>query len=153
MDAPAIREELRDMARRFATSGYYVMLPNLYYRAGEMELGPIEFDPEGPWRKKMFALMDSLEIDMVLADVDAMIAFAAKDPAANSGSVGTIGYCMSGRFAVCAGGSPGTRRLDCPHTWMRAPSSAGSTPATRTCTRTSSPVTGAVMTRSTPRIG
>ena len=38
-----------------------------------------------------------------------MIAFAAKDPAANSGSVGTIGYCMSGRFAVCAGGS----RPDC----------------------------------------
>ena len=27
MDAPAIREELRDMARRLATSGYYVMLP------------------------------------------------------------------------------------------------------------------------------
>ena len=34
MDAPAIREELRDMARRIATVGYYVMLPNLYYRSG-----------------------------------------------------------------------------------------------------------------------
>ena len=34
MDAPAIREELRDMARRFASAGYYVVLPNLYYRAG-----------------------------------------------------------------------------------------------------------------------
>ena len=39
MDAPAIREELRDMARRLATSGYYVMLPNIYYRSGVMELG------------------------------------------------------------------------------------------------------------------
>src|SRR3954468_12624195 len=38
MDAPAIREELRDMARRLATSGYYVMLPNMYYRKGVMEL-------------------------------------------------------------------------------------------------------------------
>lgn len=109
MDAPAIREELRDMALRFATSGYYVMLPNLYYRAGEMELGPIEFEPDGPWRKKMFALMNNLEIPMVLSDVDAMIAFAGKDPAANAGSVGTVGYCMSGRFAVCAAGS----RPDC----------------------------------------
>jgi carboxymethylenebutenolidase len=36
MDAPAIREELRDMARRLASSGYYVMLPNMYYRAGVM---------------------------------------------------------------------------------------------------------------------
>ena len=41
MDAPAIREELRDMARRLASVGYYVMLPNLYYRSGVMELGPL----------------------------------------------------------------------------------------------------------------
>ena len=34
MDAPGIREELRDMARRLGTVGYYVLLPNLYYRAG-----------------------------------------------------------------------------------------------------------------------
>ena len=34
MDAPGIREELRDMARRLATVGYCVLLPNLYYRAG-----------------------------------------------------------------------------------------------------------------------
>ena len=33
MDAPGIREELRDMARRLATVGYYVLLPNLYYRS------------------------------------------------------------------------------------------------------------------------
>ena len=26
------REELHDMARRLATTGYYVVLPNLYYR-------------------------------------------------------------------------------------------------------------------------
>ena len=45
MDAPAIREELRDMARRLGTSGYYVMLPNMYYRAGVMELGPINRRP------------------------------------------------------------------------------------------------------------
>src|ERR1700721_1259734 len=40
MDAPGIREELRDMARRLGTVGYYVMLPNLYYRSGVEELGP-----------------------------------------------------------------------------------------------------------------
>jgi carboxymethylenebutenolidase len=33
MDAPGIREELRNMARRLATVGYYVMLPNLYHRS------------------------------------------------------------------------------------------------------------------------
>ena len=35
MDAPGIRGALRDMARRLASAGYYVMLPNLYYRAGQ----------------------------------------------------------------------------------------------------------------------
>lgn len=32
MDAPGKREELHDMARRLAAAGYYVVLPNLYYR-------------------------------------------------------------------------------------------------------------------------
>ena len=32
MDAPGKREELHDMARRLATVGYFVVLPNLYYR-------------------------------------------------------------------------------------------------------------------------
>ena len=41
MDAPGIREELYEMARRLATCGYYVMLPNLYYRAGrDTKYGP-----------------------------------------------------------------------------------------------------------------
>ena len=34
MDAPGIREELRDMARRIGTVGYFVLLHNLYYRSG-----------------------------------------------------------------------------------------------------------------------
>ena len=32
MDAPGKREELHDMARRLGSGGYYVVLPNLYYR-------------------------------------------------------------------------------------------------------------------------
>ena len=65
MDAPAIREELRDMARRLGTSGYYVMLPNLYYRSGVMELGPLPADPEAPERTRMFQLMASINIPLV----------------------------------------------------------------------------------------
>ena len=32
MDAMGKRNELHDMARRLAAAGYYVLLPNLYYR-------------------------------------------------------------------------------------------------------------------------
>ncbi len=104
MDAPAIREELRDMARRYATSGYYVMLPNLYYRAGVMELGPQALLADTPERQQMSDLMMGLGISQVMDDLDAMLAFADGDTAARASLVGTVGYCMSGRFAVCAAG-------------------------------------------------
>ena len=102
MDAPAIREELRDMARRLGTSGYYVMLPNLYYRSGVMEIGPINPDPESPERKRMFALMNSLSIPLIMEDTKALLAYAETQKAANTKIVGTVGYCMSGRYAVNA---------------------------------------------------
>ena len=102
MDAPAIREELRDMARRFATVGYYVMLPNLYYRSGVMELGPLPADPNAPERQRMMQLMESLSIDKIMSDSDALLAFAAADKAASKGKIGTVGYCMSGQYAINA---------------------------------------------------
>ncbi len=102
MDAPAIREELRDMARRLATSGYYVMLPNMYYRSGVMEIGPIPPDPDAPERKRMFGFMNSINIPLVMEDTKALLAHAATQKAANTGNVGALGYCMSGRYAVNA---------------------------------------------------
>ena len=36
MDAPGIREELRHMARRIAARGYFCLLPDLYYRLGQL---------------------------------------------------------------------------------------------------------------------
>ena len=102
MDAPAIREELRDMARRLASVGYYVMLPNLYYRSGVMELGSFSTPADGETRKKMFELMGSLSIPLIMDDTDALVAFLDKDPAASSGPIGTVGYCMSGQYAINA---------------------------------------------------
>ena len=102
MDAPGVREELRDMARRLGTSGYYVMLPNLYYRSNVLELGPLPADPESPERKRMFQLMASIDIPMVMEDTRALLAFAGTQPAARTDRVGTVGYCMSGRYAINA---------------------------------------------------
>src|SRR5277367_4093970 len=36
MDAPGIREELRNMARRIARHGYFCLLPDMYYRLGHL---------------------------------------------------------------------------------------------------------------------
>ena len=102
MDAPAIREELRDMARRFATAGYYVVLPNLYYRSGVMELGPLPRDPDAPERKRMMELMGSLSIPRIMDDTRALLDFVDADPAAGKGPMGAVGYCMSGQYAINA---------------------------------------------------
>ena len=99
MDAPAIREELRDMARRLATSGYYVMLPNLYYRAGVMELAPMNTWTEAD-REKMMGLMYALKMPMIMADGDAMLAYADGQDAAAGGPAGCVGYCMSGQYSI-----------------------------------------------------
>lgn len=102
MDAPAIREELRDMARRLACVGYYVMLPNLYYRRGVMELADLPPLGAEAARERMFDLMNSLNIELVMRDAEALLAYADGQPAASPGPVGTLGYCMSGQYAVNA---------------------------------------------------
>ena len=102
MDAPAIREELRDMARRLASAGYYVALPNRYYRAGVMELGPMDRAAGSPWLTRMFGLMSSLTIPLVMDDTDAWLAYVDADPAARSDKIGAMGYCMSGQYAINA---------------------------------------------------
>ena len=98
MDAPGKREELHDMARRLATAGYYVVLPNLYYRdAREFHMGL-----PGVTRERMFDLMNRLSNAMVCADIQAVLDFTANESSASSGAAGAVGYCMSGPFAFAA---------------------------------------------------
>ncbi len=102
MDAPGIREELRDMARRLATVGYYVVLPNLYYRAGrDAVFGPTVLD-DGPERDRMRAIRTKMTIPPVMNDVADMLAFLDVQDAAKDGPVGAHGYCMSGPYALAA---------------------------------------------------
>jgi carboxymethylenebutenolidase len=99
MDAPGKREELHDMARRLASVGYYVVLPNLYYRkVREFELKVRT--PEG--MAPMFALMNSLTNALVVRDTEAMLRFVDSQSAADAGRVGAVGYCMSGPFVFAA---------------------------------------------------
>jgi len=103
MDAPGIREELRDMARRLGTVGYYVLLPNLYYRAGRDTIfGPDVLEQGSADRERMRAVRTKMTIPPVMADVGAMLNFADGQKAAKSGPVGAHGYCMSGPYALAA---------------------------------------------------
>jgi carboxymethylenebutenolidase len=95
MDAPGMREEIRDMSRRLASAGYYVMASQLYYRDVEhynlFETGD---------RDRMSELMGNLSNAMVVDDARAMIATAEAESAADTSRIGTVGYCMSGPFTI-----------------------------------------------------
>jgi carboxymethylenebutenolidase len=96
MDAPSIRPALKDMASRLATSGYYVMLPYLFYRGGPFrEFGASDEDMHA--RRE---LMETVTPTNIVGDAEALLAVAADDAAAGDGRVGVVGFCMSGGLAV-----------------------------------------------------
>ena len=80
MDAPGKREELHDMARRIATAGYYVVLPNLYYR-DEREF---HLDTPNATRERMFELMSHISNAMACEDTQSVFRVIprARDPRA-----------------------------------------------------------------------
>lgn len=103
MDAPGIREELRDMARRLASAGYAVVLPNLYYRAGTgTTLDQSKVREDGPERERMWQLMYGLDNALVMDDTRALFAFIDAQPYARADRIGCVGYCMSGQYVFTA---------------------------------------------------
>ena len=100
MDAPGIREELRDFCRRIAGEGFYALLPDMYYRLGRFRM--TSFDDAG--YKEMFAAMRSLDNDLVMRDTGAMLQHLASESVVDAGARGCIGYCMSGQYVVSAAG-------------------------------------------------
>ena len=103
MDAPGIREELYDMARRLASVGFYMLLPNLYYRAGrDTKYGPDVLVKGSAEQARMRAVRTKMTIPPVMADVADMLAFIDTQKAAKPGPVGTHGYCMSGPYSLAA---------------------------------------------------
>ncbi len=97
MDAPGKRPLLHAMADRIAAHGYYVMLPNLFYRmtpAFELDFASTESF------ERMRELMYGLSNAMVARDAGHLFAFADADPAAHAADAGCVGYCMSGPFSL-----------------------------------------------------
>src|SRR3954469_19035546 len=85
MDAPGKREELHDMARRLAAVGYYVVLPNLYYRRTR------DFwlrERTEPAMAVMFEHMAALTNAMAVSDTKAMLDFVDAQPEADASRVG-----------------------------------------------------------------
>ena len=99
MDAPGKREELHDMARRIAAVGYFVVLPNLYYRHTR---DFVLRERTEPALSEMFGLMATLNEHTSVIDTRALLQYVDAQPQADSSRIGAVGYCMSGPIVVWA---------------------------------------------------
>src|ERR687885_2488043 len=110
MDAIGIRPAMLEIAERIANAGYYVLLPDLFYR--------VEFDASQGLRlftdpayrhDLMTRVMPSASHANVMRDTEALLAHLAARPEVRGDRIGLTGYCMGGRLALYAAGHFGDR--------------------------------------------
>jgi carboxymethylenebutenolidase len=90
-----VDEWIMEVCRRMAHHGYAAIAPNLYARIGSLGSGPVE-DLAARLRAK-----GGLNDDVVMGDIQACVD-TLRARGDTNGKVGTIGFCMGGRFAYLA---------------------------------------------------
>ena len=110
MDGIGMRPAMMEIAERVASDGYYVLLPDLFYR--------VDFDPTlgmklftDPVAREDFRtrVAPSASAANVMRDTEALLAHLDAEPRARSERIGITGYCMGGRLALYAAGHFGHR--------------------------------------------
>ncbi|MGH8294268.1 MAG: dienelactone hydrolase family protein [Steroidobacteraceae bacterium] len=107
MDGLAIRPAMLQLGARLATHGYFVLLPDLFYRAGPYEpMDPKAVFADPQLRKvlmeKYFAVATSANI---MSDTRAFLDYLAAQRDVRPGPIATTGYCMGGRLSLIAAGT------------------------------------------------
>ncbi len=107
MDGLGIRPAMLEVGERLATYGYFVVLPDLFYRSGPYEpMNPhtVFSDPEQRkvLMEKFFAHATASNI---MADTRSFLEYISTAPKAKPGGIGTTGYCMGGLMSLTAAGT------------------------------------------------
>ncbi|WP_328835547.1 dienelactone hydrolase family protein [Streptomyces europaeiscabiei] len=103
-DGFGIRPVLREMARELAGHGYYVLVPNLFYRHGP---APVLELPEHIGEEvrpavmaRLMPLIEAHTTERALSDADAYLRFLTSRPEVGAGPVAVTGYCIGGLLAM-----------------------------------------------------
>ncbi len=115
MDGIGIRDAMLEIGERLSTHGYFVLLPDLFYRSGPyapMNAKTVFSDPaqRKTLMEKFFALAT---LPNLMADTRAFLDYLAAQPDVKPGGIGTTGYCMGGRASLAAAGTCPDRIVAC----------------------------------------
>jgi carboxymethylenebutenolidase len=106
-DGVGLREGLYAMGERLSGEGFFVVMPNLFWRYGNYQ----PFDPksvfadQGPERQRLMSMVRGLDPAAMMEDVKACLDFLDGEPRAKKGAVGCTGYCLGGGAAFRAAGT------------------------------------------------
>jgi carboxymethylenebutenolidase len=107
MDGLGIRPAMLEIGDRLATSGYYALLPDLYYRSGPyapMDPHAVFANPEA--RRVLAEKYSSLATPAnIMSDTRAFLDYLAAEPNVKPGPIGTTGYCLGGLMSLTAAGT------------------------------------------------
>ncbi|ROQ78091.1 dienelactone hydrolase family protein [Streptomyces sp. NBC_01260] len=103
-DGFGIRPVLREMARELAGHGYYVLVPNFFYRHGPTPVIELPEYIGEEARPAVFAqlmpLIEAHTAERSLSDADAFLRFLTAQPEVGAGPVAVTGYCIGGLLAM-----------------------------------------------------
>lgn len=86
-----VHEHIKDVVRRFAKAGFYAIAPELYARQGDVsKIADI--------KEIMSKVVSKVPDAQVMSDLDATVAFAKKEPHADTSKLSITGFCWGGRI-------------------------------------------------------
>lgn len=111
MDGIGMRPALHALGERLAAGGYYVLMPDMFYRAGAYTApDPKQLFSDEAMRNAHFAKFAAPDfLARAMRDTRAFLAHFDTQPDARAQRIGVVGYCMGGRLGLGAAGTFGER--------------------------------------------
>ncbi len=107
MDGVGIRPAMLELAERLSTYGYFVLMPDLFYRSGDyepMNAATVFVVPEQ--KKRLYEhFFAKAPLPNLMSDTQFFLDYIAAQPDVKPGPVGTTGYCMGGAASLSAAGT------------------------------------------------
>jgi len=107
MDGIGIRPALFEMAEKMAAHGYFVLLPDLFYRSGPY--APMNaktvFSVPSERKELMEKFISKASQKNIMSDTQAFLDFLDGAPEVKRGKIGTTGYCLGGYMSLAAAGT------------------------------------------------